>query len=1174
MTSSSFVHLHLHSQYSLLDGAIRLADLFPRLHELQMNAVALTDHGNMHGAVDFYKQARDAGIKPIFGCETYVALDMKDHTQPDRFHLILLARNLEGYENLIYLTSKACLEGFYYKPRIDKELLRQRHGGLIGLSACLSGEVPRAILNKGVKKATEVAREYADVFEPGSFFLELQQNRLPEQQDVNEGLLEIARQTGLGLVCTNDCHYLDPEDAKAHDILLCIQTRAKVSDENRLRHEVDEFYLKSAEEMEDAFAHVPQALENVASIADACNVELPLGDKHLPIYQVPVGYDRPRYLAKLAHDGLDRRFEEQEIPEEEHTSYRERLEGELDVINTMNFPGYFLIVWDIINFAKQQGVPVGPGRGSGAGSLVAYSLRITDLNPIPYGLLFERFLNPERVSMPDFDIDFCRNRRDEVIRYVTEKYGADNVGQIATFNSLKARGAVRDVARAMGMSYGDGDKVAKLIPAPMQGKSVSIPEALEQEPRLRALADADPQVADLLDVASALEGLNRHAGIHPAGVVIAEQPLWNYCPCFKGKDGELATQYAKNEVEEVGLVKFDFLGLKTLTILATTEKIVRRQDLDFAVRDIPLDDRPTFEMIQAGRTTAVFQLESSGFKELLKKLKPDCFEDIIAALALYRPGPLDGGMVDDFINRKHGKVEVKYPHPWLESILEETYGVIVYQEQVMQISSALAGFSLGQADVLRRAMGKKKEEEMANLRVEFLEGAEEKKVDPELAESVFDLMARFAGYGFNKSHSACYALITLQTAYLKCHYPEEFMAAVLTCDRDNTDNLTKHIAETRAMGIQVVRPDVNESEGEFSVVETEGEKVIRFGLTAVRNVGEGAVDNIIETRTEEPFSGLFDFCGRVDSRKVNRRVVEALIKSGAFDSQAGPRSLSRARLVAALDVAYDRAVKSQRDRESGQTNLFGLLEGGDGGGAVAEGDAQRYPAVTDWGPMTRLSFEKENLGFYVSGHPLDRYESDLKRYASTTITEINERAQKGQISGGWGSRQQARVGGMIGMYREWLPRNGAGRMASFVLEDRSSSLKVVAFKDVFVKCEKVLKSGQPLLVSGRLRVEGEGENQVPEMVMDSAVTLASLRVRETSEMCLRLDGEVVKPEQIVELEAVLLQHEGECGTHVEVTLPGHSRTHLVLSERYSVNPCGKLLVKLESLFGRGDAAQC
>ena len=1174
--TTNFAHLHLHSQYSLLDGAIRLADLFPRLQQYGMHSVALTDHGNMFGALDFYKQARafrkeqDYQIKPIFGCETYIASDMHDHSRPERFHLILLARNMEGYKNLAYLVSKAYLDGFYYKPRIDKKLLRERRAGLIGLSACLSGEVPKTLLTRGIKRAEEAARDYAEIFEPDSFFLELQHNRLPEQDEVNEGLQKLARKTGIGLVATNDCHYLDRGDARAHDILMCVQTGHNVNDANRLRHDVDEFYLKSPQEMEQAFAHVPQALENAAAIAERCNVEIDLKQTFLPLFQVPEGFDRETYMAKLSRDGLKVRLQEEQIPQEQWPEYEQRLERELGVINEMKFPGYFLIVWDFINFAKQQGVPVGPGRGSGAGSLVAYALRITDLNPLPYGLLFERFLNPERVSMPDFDIDFCMNRRDEVIKYVTDKYGVQNVGQIATMHSLKARGVVRDVARAMGLSYGDGDKVAKLIPEPIQGKTVSINKALEQEPRLRELSEADPKVADLLQVASSLEGLNRHAGMHAAGVVIAEEPIWDYCPCFRGKDGELVTQFAKNEVEDIGLVKFDFLGLKTLTVLATAERLIRKVDPAFKVDEIPLKDGPTFEMIQAGQTTGVFQLESSGFKELLKKLRPDCFEDIIAAVALYRPGPLEGGMVDDFIKRKHGEVKVSYPHQWLEPILKETYGVIVYQEQVMQIAQVLAGFSLGGADLLRRAMGKKIEAKMAAMRVKFQQGAEDKGVNAKQAEGIFDLMAKFASYGFNKSHSACYALITLQTAYLKRHWPEEFMAAVLTCDKDNSDNLTKYIAETRAMGIKVVRPDVNESDAEFSVVEHEGHKLIRFGLTAVRNVGEGAVEVMIEARQEQPFTGLYDYCERVDARRVNRRVVEALVKSGAFDGVAQPRELTRARLMAALDAAYERAQRNQRDRESGQTSLFDMLggggDGGDGEDAV-ESDADKYPEVLDWEPRVRLSHEKDSLGFYVSGHPLDRYVDDLKRLGSTTVAGVFAIARNAAPTQGYGNQQTVSVGGLVDVFTERPLKSGIGRMASFNLEDKSGAMRVVCFSKAFAAYEDVLKADEPLLVTGRLKFEGEGDAAVPEMMMDEAVTLATLRLQKTTQMLLRLNSTRVGPEQIPLLKQALLQHVGECRTYLELIQPHHTTTQLVLSERYSVNPTDELLLKLERLFG-------
>ncbi len=1158
--ASNYTHLHLHSQYSLLDGAIRLKDLYPRLHEFGMKSVALTDHGNMFGAVDFYKGAKKAGIKPIFGVETYVCQDMTKKERGRRaHHLILLARNFEGYKNLTYLVSKSYLEGFYYTPRIDKKLLRERSSGLIGMSACLSGEVPSAVITKGVRRATDVALEYADIFDDDSFFMEVQPNGMTEQEEVNEGLIKIAGKTGIGLVATNDCHYLDRKDAKAHDILMCVQTGKTVDDENRLKHEVDEFYLKSPAEMEQAFAHVPQALENAARIADMCEVELDLSKNFLPNFPIPEKHTKATYLEEISMQGLERRLQEMrgrdEDPDEQE--YKDRLAVELGVINNMDFPGYFLIVWDFINYAKEHGIPVGPGRGSGAGSLVAYSLRITDLDPLPYELLFERFLNPDRVSMPDFDIDFCMNRRGEVIQYVTEKYGELNVGQIATFASLKAKGVTRDVARAMGLAYADGDKVAKLIPDPIQGKSVSIPQAMEQEPKLKEMADEDPKIAQLLEVASALEGLNRHAGMHAAGVVISEEPLWEYAPCFLSKDGDIVTQYAKEEVEDVGLVKFDFLGLKTLTILAEAEALVRQTDPDFSLRQIPLDDPETYKMIAAGDTTAVFQLESGQFKEVLKQLKPDCFEDIIAAVALYRPGPLGGGMVDDFIARKHGKKKVVYDHPWLEPILKETYGVIVYQEQVMQIASALGGFSLGQADILRRAMGKKKEAEMVRQKKIFLEGAKEKEVDLKIAEDVFDLMAYFAGYGFNKSHSASYALITVQTAWMKRHWPVEFMAAVLTCDKENSDNLVKYIAATREMGIKVSRPSVNESDTNFSVVQREEGKIIRFGLSAVRNVGEGAVEEIVKGREGRPFTGLFDFCERVDAKRVNRRVLEALIKSGAFDSLSWKRGISRARLVAALDGAHDRAAAAQKDRERGQTNLFDLMDS-TAGMTAEEEDAEKYPDVPEWEPKVMLNHERENLGFYVSGHPLDSYEHDLRRHASATVQDVLD-AQK---------RREVHLGGIVGAYRERPLKSGKGRMAIFDLEDKSGHVEVVAFSRVFNEVEEVLKSGEPLLLHAMVEVDMDGDTRKVRCSLRGAVTLPDLREQKTAAVHLRFGPKELEGEGLAKLKALLLEHKGDTPTVIEFNMPGHSCTRLALGDEFSVNPSDALLSRVERLYGK------
>jgi len=1053
--SSPFTHLHLHSQYSLLDGAIRLTDLFPRLHEYGMTSVALTDHGNMFGALDFYKKAIRAEIKPIFGCEVYVAPNMRDRSCRERHHLVLLARNLEGYRNLIYLVSKAHLEGFHYRPRIDRELLARRSTGLFGLSGCLGGEVPQAYLEGGLDRAVAMAREYAGIFEQGRFFLEVQSNGLAEQEEVNQGLIEVSHRTGLGLVATNDCHYLDRADSRAHEILLCIRTGTTMADEGRFRFDTDELFLKSIEEMEQALGHLPEALENAASIADACNVELTLGETYLPLYPVPAGHDRPGYLARLAHDGLEQRFAEQDIPGAEHQAYRERLDRELDVVIDMDFAGYFLIVWDYMKYARDHGVPVGPGRGSGAGSLVAFALCITDLNPIPHGLLFERFINPERVSMPDFDIDFCMNRRDEVIQYITEKYGVVNVGRIATVHSLRTRSVVRDVARAVGLPFSDGDRVARLIPDPIHGRHVGIPAAMHLEPRLQELADADPKVAELLNVAPALEGLNRHVGVHAAGLVIAEEPLWDHCPCFRGKDGELVTQYAKNEVEEVGLVKFDFLGLKTLTVLAAAEELVRRKAPDFEVDQIPLDDRETFEMIQAGQTTGVFQLESSGFKELLKKLQPDSFEDIISAVALYRPGPLEGGMVDDFIDRKHGRVQVEYPHPCLEPILGETYGVIVYQEQVMKMASALAGFSLGQADILRRAMGKRKEGEMARQRVAFLEGAKEKGVELKVAEYIYNLMAKFASYGFNKSHSACYALITLQTAYLKCHYPEEFVAAMLNCDMDCPDNLARYLAEAQAMGIEVLGPDINESDGVFSIVG-DGDRQIRMGLQLVRGLGAAEMAEIHRARQERPFSGLYDFGNRTDREAINQELIERLICGGAIDElEAGE---TRAMLLASLPGVLSRRPRAGRKESECQT-------------------------AADWDHVQQSVREKDALGFWFSGHPLDAFEELLQRRGVRNIQDMSSLRQDTEV----------KIAGTVHGFEEYCDRSTRGEVASFWLEDREWSVKVLVFVRELVKYGSRIQAAKLVIVTGRLVLDNDGDCLQPLVTLRSAADLRDVR---------------------------------------------------------------------------------
>ena len=1199
---SSFTHLHVHSQYSLLDGAIRLADLFKTVRGHGMDSVALTDHGNMYGMVDFYKRAKAEGVKPIFGCETYITTDRTDRTERKNYHLILLAKDQVGYHNLQYLNSKGFLEGFYYNPRIDKKLLRERSEGLIGLSACLGGEISQTLSRSGYEAAKEVAREYADIFGKGDFFLEIMDNGLPEQAVLNGELRRMSKETGIPLVATGDCHYVKREDARAHEVLMAIQQGRTLSDDKRLKHDVDSYYIKSASEFESAFSDISEALENTVAIAKRCNVELKLGETYLPTYAVPrelIAGDKAtkeeldQYTRKVATDGLERRFREFTALglKFDADQYKERLEVELKVLFGMGFSGYFLIVWDFINHAKEIGVPVGPGRGSGAGSIVAYAMRITDIDPIPYNLLFERFLNPERVSMPDFDIDFCMNRRGEVIKYVVDKYGKDNVGQIVTMHQLKSRGVIRDVGRAMGLSFGDVDKIAKLVPEPVQGKVPTIQEALDAEPKLRELyEDKTGPYRELIDIGQKLEGLNRHAGMHAAGIVIAEKPLWEYVPCSRGPDGEIVSQFAKDEVEEAGLVKFDFLGLKTLTVIDIAVRLIKKEKPDFEIMAVKLDDKLVYEMIAAGDTTGVFQLESAGFKELLKKLKPDCFEDIIAAGALYRPGPLEGGMVDDFINRKHGRTKVTYQHPSLEPILKDTYGVIVYQEQVMQISRALAGYSLGKADLLRRAMGKKKKEVMEKEKAGFLAGAEELKVDAAIADEVFELMAKFAAYGFNKSHSAAYGLITYQTGYLKRYFPEEFMAGLLTCDKEDTDKVVKNVAEVRGLGIEVRRPDVDESEMDFSVVVEapvasapgsagakkaaskaaskkqvpQGHKYIRFGLSAVKGVGEGAVASIIEARDKgERFKDLWDFCNRIDVKRVNKKVIEALIKSGAFDSLHTGQN--RAAMLAAMDAAVEEAQKAERERLSGQTSLFGLLAPPVDKGSVgpAGGPPRKYPDLFDWAPKERLGFEKESLGFYISGHPLDRYAADLKRFGAVNTAAVQELED-------W---QEVQVGGVVSGWKEWPLKSGDGRMAVFNLEDSLGSVKVACFNKAFQQFEAALKSDEPVLVVGKIKPgrqmddADDAPRAAKELNMSEAMPLSRLRNEKTKQMTLTLKADVLSGDRLDQLKATLERHKGPVSTVLRVVLPTRSYADYFLPPSYNVTPDDELLFRLEKIFG-------
>ena len=1036
MPHAPFVHLHLHTQYSLLDGEIRLKGLFEKAKAFKLPAIAMTDHGNLFGTVDFYKQAQNHGLKPIIGCEVYVAPGsrLQKETQPHQenaFHLVLLCKNEKGYHNLIQLVSRAYFEGFYYRPRIDRELLKEYHKGLIAMTACLHGEIPYYLLQGDFDRALSHARELAEIFDQDRFYLELQKNDIPDQEIVNKGLLEIHHQLGIPIVATNDCHYLTQEEAKAHDVLLCIQTGKTVDDPNRLRFSSSQLYFKSPEEMAVLFADLPEAVQNTLHIADRCNLELTFGHSHLPRYPLPQGETMDSRLKKDARLGLEERLAVKEqldptFSPSRSQEYQDRLEKELSVITSTGFSGYFLVVSDYVRFAKDKKIPVGPGRGSGAGSLVAYALKITDIDPLDYGLIFERFLNMERKELPDIDVDFCVERRDEVLKYIAEKYGQEHVAQIITFGKMQARAVIRDVGRALNIPYGEVDKIAKLIPSVL---NVTLSEALEMEPRLKELKESDPTIKELLTIAEALEGLPRHASTHAAGVVISPHPITETVPLYKGPKGETLTQYEMKSVQDMGLIKFDLLGLNNLTIIEYALRTIKRtHDQPIDLSRIPLNDPATYELLGRGDTTGVFQLESSGMKDLLVRSKPQTFEDLIALNALYRPGPLKSGMVADYVKRKHGEVPIEYPHPLLEGVLKETMGIIVYQEQVMQIAALLADYSLGEADTLRKAMGKKIFEVMAQQRTRFLEGTKKKRIDQKKAGEIFDKMETFGGYGFNKSHSAAYALITYQTAYLKAHYPLDFMVALMTSKMSNSSEVTKCIAECREKGIVVLPPDVNLSHLDFTVV---GDN-IRFGLAAVKNVGAGAIESILEARNKGgEFKSLIDFCRRVDLRRVNRRVAESLIKCGAFDSLG----VARSRLMAFLPEALDIGQQRQKEETENQFSLFAMA--GDTG--LTHPDIEP-PMVEEWRESQKLSYEKEILGFYITGHPLTRYTETLQDLKTVDIQNLSELEDK----------ENVRLAGMVAALKEINSKKGE-RMAFATIEDLTGSCEVIIFSDIFRK---------------------------------------------------------------------------------------------------------------------------
>ncbi|MFW6146767.1 MAG: DNA polymerase III subunit alpha [Thermodesulfobacteriota bacterium] len=1142
--SPPFVHLHVHTEFSLLDGAIRIDRMLKKASELSMESVAITDHGNMFGAVELYSQATKSGIKPIIGCEVYVAPgSRKDKSpakdgQPNAYHLVLLVMNETGYRNLSRLVTLANLEGFYYHPRIDMELLRQYNSGLIAMSACLKGHVPYFLRMGREEEAKRYAREFVSIFDKERFYLEVMANKMPDQIAVNQALQTLAQELSLPLVGTNDCHYLNREDAEAHDILLCIQTGKSVDDPNRLRFANEEFYFKSGAEMAGDLEDIPEALDNTVAIAKRCNYEMQFGQYKYPVFKVSGDLSLEEKLEQEAKQGLKVRLDRKESLEGQMTAelkkeYEERLAYELKVIREMGFAGYFLIVADFIDYARNTGIPVGPGRGSAAGSLTAYALKITDIDPIKHGLIFERFLNPGRISMPDIDIDFCIKNRDKVIEYVSEKYGREDVSQIITFGTMKARAVIRDVGRSLNMSYAEADKIAKLIP---EGINITLDEAIKTEPQLKALEKGTEDEKKLLRISRSLEGLSRHASTHASGIVISDRPLVEYLPLFKGPNGEVMTQYTMDQVAKLGLIKFDFLGLKTLTVIQhTLDLIEETTGEDVNLDEIPMDDEQTFQLISEGKTTGVFQLESSGMKELLRNLKPGVFEDLVASVALYRPGPLGSNMVDDFIKRKHGEVTINFPIPQLKEILTETYGVIVYQEQVMRIAQLLANYTLAEADILRKAISKKQPEEMQRLRERFLEGTNKNQINPRKAGKVYELIEKFGGYGFNKSHSVAYAMIAYQTAFLKAHNPVQFMAALLTEDMGSQDKTIKNIAECRDMGIPILPPDINESKVDFAVA---GDS-IRFGLAAVKNVGIKAVEGIVQEREKGgPFSSLTEFCRRVDKSKVNKRVLEGLIQCGAFDFTHEYRS----RLFASLN---DILIVGGSSEDPNQLTMFDLFSSSE-----PEAKHEESEGLEEWDDDEKLSREKESLGFYITGHPLDRFTEEVDQFATAATQDIPNIHDKSSV----------KLAGVINAIKIKRTKKG-DKMAIIKVEDKSGFVEVIVFPDVFEKCMPVLNDDKPILITG----EVESGESVGKVRAQEIVALDKIRQQSLRSIVIPVNQQGLPRESLLELRNLIFKYPGDCQLKFKVHLNRNKQAMVTTHNRYSIMPEENLLEQIESL---------
>src|SRR5437588_1557395 len=1153
---SQFVHLHLHTDYSLLDGACDIEKLMQHVKGLGMPAVACTDHGNIFSAVHFYNEAKKHGVKPIIGCELYICKKddhRTDRTPPDGDtynHLLVLAENEEGYRNLVKITSEASLHGFYYKPRVSKKFLAEHAKGLIALSGCLKGEVAELLTEEKYDAARNAASTYADIFGKQNFYLEIQDQGLEMEHRIHPGLFRLQKDLGIPLVATNDSHYLCEDDAHAQDVMVCIQTGKSIQDPNRMKFQGTGFYVKNHDEMYQVFKDSPDVLSRTLEIAERWHVQLAKVSNPFPHFDVPAGYTLDSYFEHVTREGFARRLEairsksSAGLLKHGIAEYEQRLAREIAIIQQMRFPGYFLIVWDFVRYAREHQIPVGPGRGSAAGSLVSYSLGITDLDPLQYELFFERFLNPERVSMPDIDMDFCMNRRGQVIDYVTQKYGRENVAQIITFGTMAAKAAIKDVGRAMDITYADVNRIAKMVPTTI---NIKLETALKESPALQQAYESDTQIRQLIDTAKKLEGLVRNAGMHAAGVVISPQPLNELVPLYKTKNDEIVTAFDMVAIEKMGLLKMDFLGLTTLTILDDALKLIRQtRDTQIELDTIALHDPTTYEKVfHSGLTSGVFQFESHGMRDVLRRYKPNSIEDLTALNALYRPGPIQGGMIDDFIDRKHGRKKIEYELPELQEILQETLGVIVYQEQVMQIANRLAGYSLGEADLLRRAMGKKIAEEMAAQRERFVTGAVKNGYPPKKIEKIFDLMAQFAGYGFNKSHSAAYALLAYHTAYLKTHYPVEFMAALLTSVTGSTDDVVKYINECREMGIAVEPPDINVSDANF----TPHGSAIRFGLAAVKNVGGNAIESIVAARRNlGKFESIFAFCEKVDLRLLNKRVLESLIKSGVMDALG-----RRAQLMAVLDKAIERAQKTQRDAESGQHGLFGVFQEEE-----VQNHIDRLPETPDWDEHQRLAAEKEILGFFITGHPLEKYREKLEDLRALNTQEIS--AMKSST----GKDENITTAGMITNLRVLKSKKG-DFYAQASLEDMSGSIDMLVFPEAYRKLQEKVKLQVPVLIRGGVRIE-EGAN--PKLTVNDILPLEEAKVPLPKSLRIRIQVENAEDVTVDQLHSLCRERKGEAKVLFDVERQGDFMV-VMEAEDYNVHADGNFIAHLDEPFGRG-----